>query len=376
MLHDTEPLYERIVADIRRKISSGELVSGVKIWSISELSRSYCVSPMTAVRAVRKLKELGLVQAVKRKGLYVTHAAVAQRATLSEPQHVARVVMFGNRNLQRRTKDAFYGSIVDSIFSRVSELGLDFKLEQFSVERLDAIVTPPLRLQPGDGVIVISGKPNLRLLAQLEEQKVPYVLVDGFVAGCRCVTTHNIAGMRQAVEHLYALGHRRLVLMTDRYPIRNPLNEAERALGFWEAATWRGLEARQEYIAESSQVRDLMKSRQRPTAFLFTQDVPALTFVRQLTKAGYRVPQDASVVGFDDYAGDQKGLDRLTTLRVDRSALGRAALDLLLDSAGSNRNPMACLRVAPTLIVRSSTGPVRRRTPSRTAAGKPHHAKD
>jgi DNA-binding LacI/PurR family transcriptional regulator len=217
-----------------------------------------------------------------------------------------------------------------------------------------------------DGVIACSSRmsdANLRELAGLTS----LVLVNRRSSGVPSVLMDMVVGMRQAVEHLHALGHRGCVFLSgprsswsNRQRGKALRATAERlgmtatVLGPFEPGYEAGLHAADLALAES------------PTAILAYNDLMAAGVLGRLADRGVAVPDAVSVVGFDDIQMAALTSPSLTTVSVPTAAAGRAAVDLMLDAlAQRSGNGRQGYGLRTELIVRASTGPARARTQRR-----------
>jgi LacI family transcriptional regulator len=96
-----------------------------------------------------------------------------------------------------------------------------------------------------------------------------------------------------------------------------------------------------------------------PTAVLTSNDLTAIGALRAITRVGLRVPEDISVVGFDDIELSQFTQPPLTTVRLSRDELGRRAFDLLYETVQGNQRSGREIRVGTALVLRESTAPVK-----------------
>jgi DNA-binding LacI/PurR family transcriptional regulator len=209
-----------------------------------------------------------------------------------------------------------------------------------------------------DGVIACSSRmteSRLREVAGLTS----LVLVNRRSPGVPSVWLDMGGGLEQAVEHLYALGHRHCVYLAgpraswSNRQRQKALGVATRRLGMgatvlgpFEPRYEGGLRAADQALAES------------PTAILAYNDLIALGVLARLADRGAHVPRDVSVVGFDDIQMAVIASPPLTTVSAPTAAVGRAAVDLLLGpgpgQAGDGRQAR---EIKTELRVRSSTGP-------------------
>ncbi|GGH37906.1 LacI family DNA-binding transcriptional regulator [Microbacterium album] len=197
----------------------------------------------------------------------------------------------------------------------------------------------------------------------LPSASVPVVAIDPHTgsAGPATVDTDNLAGARLATEHLIALGHRRIAHLRGR----GDLESARlREQGYRDALADAGIPFDPALIAEggyrapeaSRGAATLLDLADRPTAVFAANDLSAIETVRVAATRGLRIPDDLSVVGFDDIPEASACEPSLTTVRQPLHRMGAAAVQLLLTmldggEAGHHRMPAE-------LIVRGSTRPL------------------
>jgi DNA-binding LacI/PurR family transcriptional regulator len=185
---------------------------------------------------------------------------------------------------------------------------------------------------------------------------VPLVTIDGNPRRPHAlVTVDQAAGARAATEHLLAAGHATV------WHVSGPQDWYDAA---WRIEGWRSAlrEAGAEvpplvpadWSAESGYAAGQMLARMPEVTAVFTaNDHQALGLLRALSERGRRVPQDVSVVGFDDVPEAAYYIPPLTTIRPDFAAVARAGLDLLLRQIAGEADP-ARVTIAPTLVRRES----------------------
>ena len=174
-------------------------------------------------------------------------------------------------------------------------------------------------------------------LQRLLRSELACVGVDVELHGARTgyVMSDNIEGAKDAVRHLHALGHRRIATITgllDKKP------GADRLRGYRDAFGELGLAYRDEYVIQGDfyfeaghdGARRLLALDEPPTAIFAASDMTAIGAVRGAVEAGRDVPDDLSVVGFDDIQMAQHVHPPLTTVRQAKSGLGGAAGAALL----------------------------------------------
>ena len=217
--------------------------------------------------------------------------------------------------------------------------------------------------QAVEAIVVIAPQAEVAMAAEAIATRVPVVMVAADHAGpgglFHTASVDQEAGARLAVRHLLDLGHLSVAHLA------GPLDwfdGAARVRG-WKAELRSagrqvGRPAIGDWSAERGYQVGLELSRNDPPSAIFVaNDLMALGLTRALHDAGIRVPQDMSVVGFDDVDGADNFLPPLTTVRQNFAALGRQCVELLLAALGGT--PHDAPPIAPELIVRQSTAPPR-----------------
>lgn len=218
------------------------------------------------------------------------------------------------------------------------------------------------------GIVFVNGmhadtQAPLDRYRRLAERGVPYVLVNGprSELGAPSVSTDEIAGMDTAVRHLVSLGHTRIALMIGQERLVPSIQKRE---GFV-AAIRRSLDAETDprvvsslYTVEGGEAAATALLRDGVTAIVCGSDLMALGAVRAATNAGLSVPEDVSIVGFDDSTLLGFTKPPLTTLRQPVASMSQAVVHLLLQGMQGHEEANE-LRFTPELIVRGSTAPPR-----------------
>ena len=228
------------------------------------------------------------------------------------------------------------------------------------LQRVEAIV---LISGERDGVAVVSGiDVGVPLVAVASEPAPPpgpgpgsgHGLGRG--PGLHRVAIDQYAGARLATEHLIALGHRVIRHVTGP---ADSMDAAERRRGWTDAMTEHGLEVRKpivgDWLASSGDAagRALVADREA-TAVFVANDQMALGVLHACHAAGLRVPDDLSIIGFDDIPEAAYFTPALTTMRQDFDALGRDVLATVLDALRDEAAAPDRTSRLPELIVRSS----------------------
>jgi len=238
----------------------------------------------------------------------------------------------------------------------------------------------PARDVPIDGALVYACPDGADALDWLVRRPIPLVFVDREpTPGSASVTLDDRAGARAGAQHLLGLGHRHIGILTVAFAGPHGLvadartYEADyiahqRALGWVETLEAAGARITTVQVRENAEQDAydgaclLLDVDDRPTALLCFSDVVAWGALRAASDLGLKVPQDVSVVGFDDAQIARRVRPALTTVRQDVVAKGRAAAAQLTAAIERRRRgevvEPARVVVPIELVVRHSTGPV------------------
>lgn len=201
---------------------------------------------------------------------------------------------------------------------------------------------------------------------ELRTSRFPTVLYDNYIKenpNIASVGCDSQEGFELAVKHLTELGHKKIGLISG--PLESYILKA-RYNAYLGAMDRFGLEINEDYIGLGYYVNDSTRKyiprllKEGVTAILFSHDIRAISAITECDDRGVRIPEDLSIVGFDDLPMTAHTLPPLTTIRQDRIALGKCgfyALSCLL-----NHVAIGSILLRAQLIVRGSTGPVSNRS--------------
>ncbi|MCR2803547.1 LacI family DNA-binding transcriptional regulator [Paenibacillus soyae] len=210
------------------------------------------------------------------------------------------------------------------------------------------------------GIILfgIVDKAYARLVWELD---APLVMLDSYhrELPCPVVATANIEGACEAVTTLVRSGHREIGFIG---PANLTTSHEERWLGYWSAMQQHGLQVDMGRVLTDSAgfgqtEREIEVFLERldgfPTAFFCGNDRIAYLLAKQLRKRELKVPEDVSIIGFDDLEYEADGGPGMTTMRVEKEKMCEAAAEMLLSLKHASRE-MLRMYIRPTLVVRES----------------------
>lgn len=258
----------------------------------------------------------------------------------------------------------FFAHVYESLAASCEDAGYQILMGagQRSVAREGSIINNFLSHQVG-GLILVSPRIATRTLENLV-LGTPTVLIGKSLGmpGVDCVLNDEYVGARLAVDHLHELGHREIVHVSGG----SGAGAAGRKSAYTAAMAGLGLKAHVDVLpgdfteaAGHAAARTLLKRKELPTAVLAANDLVAVGMVAEFRSAGIRVPQDISIVGYDNSTLSGLSLISLTTIQQPVVALGAEATRLLLERV-CGRDQDVVMELAPTLIVRESTAAPRK----------------
>jgi DNA-binding LacI/PurR family transcriptional regulator len=268
--------------------------------------------------------------------------------------------------IPQRLSTVFANPFVSELIQGLGELCEEHDLTLLLVPPLDGSLEGAIRQASVDGFISLGLGPHDRALDVLDAMGIPTVLVDSEDStGVPVVNVDDRGGAAAAAAHLLEKGHRDLaviVLPPTRGQVMHTPTAARRLEGYMAAIEKAGAPAPHTITAGTSiasgarAFESLPKGKRRPTAVLAMSDMAAIGMIGAAQAAGLRVPEDMSVVGFDDIPAAAWTNPPLTTVRQPIVEKGRLAARLLIQrmkgKAVDSPKPLMT-----ELVVRRSTAP-------------------
>lgn len=262
--------------------------------------------------------------------------------------------------------DPFAAELVDAILERFGETGYDVLLFSRSrIESADSYVALALQRQI-DAAIFLGLRTDDRRYEELHTATIPLITVDVpiDVESATCIGCDQVQGARMAVSHLIEMGHRRIAFIAGHW--HAPVSH-ERCQGYQQAMEAAGLSIRPEWIVEGDFTRQsgahcmeqLLALESRPTAVFCASDLMALGAMTAAQLSGLQVPNDISIVGFDDIHEAAAAQPPLTTVHQPRHRLGTMVADTAIEAirGGPAWKGKGRIQIEPTLVIRESVAP-------------------
>jgi LacI family transcriptional regulator len=258
------------------------------------------------------------------------------------PNRQARALVSG----RSRVFGLIVSEITNPFFPEIVQTFETLAVEQHYEILLTSTIHDPKRMELAvrrmiesrvDGVAILTFGMEDELLEHLRFRNLPLVFVD---VGPKAPRVSNIRvdyadGIRQAVQHLAALRHDQIGFITGPLRLRSAI---ARRTAFLESMHEIGLPVNPDFVVEGDHrleggkkaLQQLAELRDRPTALLCSNDMTAIGVMRAAFELGIKVPQELSVVGFDDIRMAEFMTPPLTTIQMSQSELARLAFEALL----------------------------------------------
>lgn len=257
----------------------------------------------------------------------------------------------------------FFVEIMNGIEYQTSKYGFQLNVANTDASSFDSAVQDAAK--NFSGIILFGSELEQETASVLCSSKCPLIVLDAHFPACpiHCVNIDNASGMFQAIRHLKELGHEKIGYLTN---VVGTGAIPDRFHSFQSALAEYGLPYFPEYTfalpphlkLASEQMRETLNSHpQLPTAFVAANDSLTLGVMQALQQSGYRIPDDISLIGFDDAYLTSISAPPLTTISVPKRALGRTAVRQMKHLLDCPDDPAVYkINLYTSLIERQSTG--------------------
>ena len=253
----------------------------------------------------------------------------------------------------------FYSPIFESVMQTCGRKGYSLFISSHGDLKLPNGQTCVKKQLDG---IILAGHSDEQLVSDLRRQNMPVVLLNNELDmdDLTCITTDQYGGAALAMRHLIEKGHRRIGLLAGNF---SPHVYMSRYNAYRDVLTENGCEIDPQLIKTiEPTVEDAIESTQkllalenRPTALFCTNDTIAIGAVKAILRSGLRIPEDIAVVGYDDSENSRMIEPELTTVQVDKTAMGRLAAERLIALIEGETPRKETIQTTVKLVVRKST---------------------
>ncbi len=325
---------------------------------IREIARRARVSTATVSRAINRVPTVD-PQLAKRVWRVVEELGYY-------PNTQARALVLG----RTRIFGLIVSEITNPFFPEVVQTFENLAVENNYEILLTSTVYDPKRMESSvrrmierrvDGVAILTFGMEETLLEHLRDRKVPLVFIDvgPEIPGVANIRINYLSGIRQAVQHLAALRHSRIAFIAGPQNLRSA---GARSEAFKSSMQEIGLSpdllvlGNHKLEGGMNAFSELYSLKDRPTAVVCSNDMTAIGVMRQAYEQNVRIPQDLSVVGFDDIHLTEFTIPPLTTVQMSQQELARIAFQALLNEIESPQSGKSRqYELTTSLVLRRST---------------------
>lgn len=370
----SQPKYQQVFDELRREIVSGKYRPGEKLPSEADLVKRFGASRITVGRAVRDLRQDGMVERRAGSGTYVR----ASRSSRETGEHLFGLIIpdLGRTEIFepicQGMADArpggghalLWGQAVERDSTESTAESAWRTCQQYISRRVSGVFFAPLdfpRTDPPDA----AEQMNLRIVTALEKARIPVVLLDRDCVRHPQRSAFDLVGIDNwrtsvaAAGRLIEVGCRRIVFLTSS--LRGASSVEERIAGYREAHFLRGIPfdpalVQRVPLADKQAAGEMMEGL-RPDAFLCVNDRVAGRLMQSLLALGVRIPGEVSVMGMDDVTYASLLPVPLTTMHQPCRELGLAAMALMHERLNRPNMPARHVMLDCPLVERESCAP-------------------
>jgi len=317
------------------------------------INSSELVKPQTAEKIWRVIRELGY------------YPSTQARALVSGRTRIIGLIISDIVN-------PFFPELVKSFEFTATHHGYEVIVANtdYNPERTTHCVRRMIERQV-DAVAILTSEIEAHLIDELSKRNLPIVFLD---VGKPRPRISNISieydkGIREAVRHIVSLGHGGIGFIAGPRTLKSA---RIRRTAFLKYIAECGIDEQHRIVVEGNHKVDggdtamtrLLALPDPPTAVLASNDLTAIGALRAINRAGFRVPDDISLVGFDDIELSLCTQPALTTIRLSRAEVGEKAFDVLYRNLSTENQEGREIKIGTNLIVRQSTSAVKGRRQS------------
>ena len=271
------------------------------------------------------------------------------------PENLDIGILIPDRYFQ---EESFYSVMYRKLILKLSEFGHFGLLEILKPEDEAELISPNLiRTGKAQGLILL-GEPSKAYYRMMSQSGAPLVFLDFYDAqgNADCVVGDNGYGSYRLTSHLIRRGHTRIGFVGN---MRATGSIMDRYLGYYRAMLVNNLPVREDWVLNDrpengALIEEPELPEELPTAFVCNCDLTAKMMIEALNRKGYRVPEDISVTGFDDFTGGQEVIPPLSTFRVDTDTMVDLAVRAMIARCSGNDSPFQRVVVNGMPIYRES----------------------
>lgn len=314
-------------------------VCGVSVASVSKaLNHAPDISAETAEKIIRTARELG----------YYPNAA-ARALKTNRSQNIG--VLFED-DMHSGLTHEYFSHVLNAVKNEAESRGYDITFISKNLGGTPMSFLEHCKYRNCDGVVIANVDFSSPSVTELVNSDIPVVTIDYIFDNRSAVLSDNAQGMRDLVQHVYALGHRKIAFIHGEATAVT----RSRLASFHRTCMALGLHIPGEYViparyhdprASGLATRALLALKDRPDCILYPDDISILGGMTEIEARGLSVPEDISIAGYDGITMSKLLRPMLTTLHQDSEALGSHSARLLIEEIESPKTYVPQLLVIP-----------------------------
>lgn len=326
---------------------------------ITDLAKIAGVSPATISNALNNKK--GISPEQRDKILEIAEKYGYKKKENRDEKKIIRFIVFKNNGLVFGDTP-FFASLIEGIERESSDNGFEIAISHISETDIPKL-KESLEPESIKGIILLATEILPENLSILNELKKPLVIIDSYFKPLNYdfVLIDNAGGIRKAFNHLRDNGHSKIGYLKSSVFIYNFYyrykeyrdSMEENNLVINPSHTYSILST---LDGAYNDMKKLLKDRTHdlPTAFIADNDIIAIGAIQALEEYGIKVPDDISIIGFDDMPFSRASSPKLTTIKVYKKYFGKVAVKRLIDKISNNDTLNIKMEIETKLIERNS----------------------
>jgi DNA-binding LacI/PurR family transcriptional regulator len=305
--------------------------------TIYDLAKKTGFSSTTVSKALNNYSDVSqkTKKAILQAAAEMGYLPNAHAQSLSTKKSWTIGVMFSEAN-EVGMKHPFFNAIIESFRKHVEKEGYDLILASRNLRNRDISYLEHFLYRGVDGIVVICSDPKDPQVQEMINSNIPIVVIDMSHNNCSVVLSDNLSGADQAIQYLCSLGHEKIAHIAGDSTIHAGKVRIE---GYKMAMEKQGLPMPEEYLVNGGlfsleegrkAMEKLMDLNEPPTAVFIAGDHMAIGAMEAAKSRGIRIPEDISIIGYDDIEMASYVTPKLTTVRQNTDVLGVRAAQLLI----------------------------------------------
>ncbi|TLS36014.1 LacI family DNA-binding transcriptional regulator [Pseudalkalibacillus caeni] len=271
-------------------------------------------------------------------------------------------VMFSEEN-EVGMKHPFFNAIIESFRKFAEKEGYDLILASRNLRSRDISYLEHFLYRGVDGIVVICSDPKDPQVQEMINSSIPIVVIDMTNQNCSVVYSDNLLGAELAIDYLHSLGHTKIAHIAGA---SSTYAGKVRIEGYRKAMNKRDLPVPDEYLVDgglfsieegSEAMEKLLDLKDMPTAVFAAGDHMAIGAMEAARSRGIHIPEDISIIGYDDIEMSRYVTPKLTTVKQDTDVIGERAGQLLLKQMVQKKKIITEEVIPVQLMVRESCIP-------------------